>query len=214
MSGRLDGGSKDQPGRRGSERALPHGDGVHGISPAPGCRRGRGHREVAAAAARTNRLGVRVGHPQLVTKDHGYGGSDPGFGVVYVINGVVEGAEVPGKSVEEQKPEKPFDRQLQRGLRKALKDLPPVKFVKGRSSVLPGKPPSFGRYCSMQPASCRVINNGVLLTLGPIQGDTGRVEVGNSLWINLLHGRWGTYVLKRQGGGWEVTGTTGPEAVS
>jgi len=150
---------------------------------------------------------------QLVTKDHGYGGADPGFRGVYVINGVVEGAEDPGSFVE-PKPEKPFARQVKRGLRKALDDVPPIKFVNDLSSVLPGKPQSFGRYCSTHPASCRVINNGVLLTLGPIQGDTGRVEVGNSLWINLQAGRWGTYVLERRRGGWEVTGTTGPEVVS
>jgi hypothetical protein len=151
---------------------------------------------------------------QLVTKDHGYGGADPGFGVVYVIDGIVEGAQNPGRPVGEPKPEKPFGHRAKKGLRKALADLPPIKFVDDVNSVLPGEPPSFSRYCSTRPASCRVINNGVLVTLGPIGGDRARVEVGNNLWINLLAGRWGTYVLERRGGSWEVTGTTGPEVIS
>lgn len=151
---------------------------------------------------------------QLVTKDHGYGGADPGFGVVYVIDGIVEGAEDSGRPVGEPKPEKQFGRRVKEGLRKALAGLPPIKFVNDLNSVLPGKPPSFSRYCSMDPASCRVTNDGVLLTLGPIRGGATRVEVGSSLWIDLLAGRWGTYVVERQGEGWAVVGTTGAIAIS
>jgi hypothetical protein len=52
------------------------------------------------------------------------------------------------------------------------------------------------------------------LSLGPIDGTGNRVEVANSLWINGLAGQWLTYVVEWRGGTWEVTGTTGPMAIS
>jgi hypothetical protein len=55
---------------------------------------------------------------------------------------------------------------------------------------------------------------GVLLSLGPIEGNATKVEVGNSLWINGLAGQWLTYVLETRGDTWRVTGTAGPMAIS
>jgi len=139
---------------------------------------------------------------QLVTIDHTFGQADPGFGVVYVINGPVERADDPSRPIGEVKAHRPFGSRVVKGLRAALDDLPDVTFVEDRSAVVAGEAPG------------HVINDGVLLTLGPIRGGATRVEVGNSLWISGLAGQWLTYVLERKSGTWEVAGTTGPVAIS
>jgi hypothetical protein len=139
---------------------------------------------------------------RIVTKDHTFGGGHPRFRVIYVIDGPVKHAEDTSQPVDEQRPEAPFDPEVKQGLRKKLADLPPLKFVQERSSVVAGKEPG------------HVINRGVLVTLGPISGGRTKAVVGNNLWISGLAGQWLTYVLELQGNDWEVTGTTGPVAIS
>jgi hypothetical protein len=52
------------------------------------------------------------------------------------------------------------------------------------------------------------------MTLGDPVGDAGRVEVALSGFVACLGATWLTYVVVRDGGGWRVTGTTGPIAVA
>lgn len=143
---------------------------------------------------------------QLVTKDHTFGGGDPGFKIVYVMDGVVAGAGKIDGNVDESDPGQPFGDDAKAGLRTTLGDLPPVEFVSERSSVVVGT--NSGK------APGHVKNEGVLISLGPIEGSGTKAEVGNSLWINGLAGQWQTYVLEARDGAWKVTGTTGPVAIS
>jgi len=140
---------------------------------------------------------------QLVTKDHTFGGGDPGFKVVYVLDGVVVDAADPSKPPREHDPKEPFSHDLKDGVRflSTLAELPPVEFVAERDSVVAGT------HSGSSPG--HVKNGGVLISLGPIKGDANRVEVANSLWINGLAGQWLTYVVERGDGGWAVTGISG-----
>lgn len=135
---------------------------------------------------------------ELVARDHAFGVSDTG--VVYVLDGSVEGAGDPMRSATGHP--RRFPPALKRRLRKALGDLPAMRFVEDRASVIVGDPPG------------HVIDNGVLLTLGPIKGVPTRFEVASSLWVNGLAGQWQTYVVVPAGRGWKVGGTTGPIAIS
>lgn len=92
---------------------------------------------------------------QLVTKDHTFGGADPGSKAVYVIDGPVKGAGDSFTTVDKLTSEAPFGPDVKEGLRTALADLPPLTFVEERESVI---------------TAGHVINRGVLLTLGPILG--------------------------------------------
>lgn len=143
---------------------------------------------------------------QLVTKDHTFGGADPGFKIVYVMDGVVAGAGKIDGNVEESDPAHPFGDDVKAGLRTTLGDLPPIEFVSERSSAVAGT--NSGK------APGHVKNEGVLISLGPIEGSGTKVEVGNSLWISGLAGQWQTYVLEARDGSWKVAGTTGPVAIS
>jgi hypothetical protein len=143
---------------------------------------------------------------QLVTKDHTFGGADPGFKVVYVVDGVVEGVGGVDAHVGQSDPAQPFSDDVKAGLLRALQDVPPIMFVSERAAVIVGKN-------STDPIG-HVKNKGVLISLGPIEGTGTRVEVGNSLWISGLAGLWQTYVLRARDGAWKVSGTTGPVAIS
>jgi hypothetical protein len=143
---------------------------------------------------------------QLVMKDHTFGSADPGFEVVFVLDGAVEGAEDSMKTTDEYVPDERFGDDIKARLKEKLADLPPIVFVTERSSVIErergGSAPGY------------VVDDGVLLTLGPIVGDERRVEVGSNLWIDGLAGFWATYVVEQRGADWKVTGTTGTVAIS
>jgi hypothetical protein len=143
---------------------------------------------------------------QLVTKDHTFGSVDPGFEVIFVLDGAVEGAEDSMKTTDEYVPNERFGDDVKAPLKEKLADLPPIVFVKERSSVIEGEKGGS--------APGHVIDDGVLLTLGPIAGDERRVEVGSNLWIDGLAGFWATFVLEIRGAEWVVTGTTGTVAIS
>jgi hypothetical protein len=87
-----------------------------------------------------------------------------------------------------------------------LGDLPPVEFVAARDDAV------IGTSSGKRPGEVR--HGGAIVTLGPIEGQGNRVEVGNSLWVNGLSGRWQTYVVVQHDTVWKVTGTTGPLAIS
>ncbi len=139
---------------------------------------------------------------QLVTKDHTFGGADPGFKVVYVLDGVVADAADPSKPPNAQEPKEPFSHDVKDGVRflSTLADLPPVEFVPERASAVAGASAS---------SPGQVKNGGVLISLGPIQPNGKSVEVETSLWINGLAGQWVTYVVEQRDGGWSVTGISG-----
>jgi hypothetical protein len=71
---------------------------------------------------------------RVVTVDHTFGGGDPGFGVIYVLDRATPRAAegiVPG--AEEGTPIPP---EVQREIRAALSDLPPIRFVPRREEVV------------------------------------------------------------------------------
>jgi hypothetical protein len=126
--------------------------------------------------------------------------------VIYVLDGAVPGAEDVNRSLDSLKPSKPFPREVKEGIGKELSGLPRLAFVPDRSTGI------VGVQGGTTPG--RVVNGGVLLTLGPIANGATRTRVGANLWINGLAGQWLTYVLKPFEGRWQVTGTTGPTAIS
>lgn len=145
---------------------------------------------------------------QLVTKDHTFGRRDPGFKVVYVLDGVVEHAEDPLAPARKRDPAKPFTDELKSELRSLTDpaDLPRLEFVAERDSVIEGA------RSGTRPG--HVQDRGVLISLGPIDGGDRRAKVGSALWINGLAGLWLTYVLEHRHGSWVVTGTTGSLTIS
>jgi hypothetical protein len=136
---------------------------------------------------------------RLVTKDHTFGQGESPFGHVYVVDGVVPKAGRVNQSFTAE-PEEPFSDDLKRGIREELLDLPPIVFVPDRESALGG--------------AGSVLNDGVIITLGPIQPSGNRVKVENNLWCGGLCGQWLTYVVERQDDRWRITGTVGPYAIS
>jgi hypothetical protein len=56
---------------------------------------------------------------------------------------------------------------------------------------------------------------GILVTLGPLQGDDNEVTVAINGFVACLGATWLTYVVRNEpGSGWRVTGTTGPAAIA
>ncbi len=141
---------------------------------------------------------------RLVTKDHTFGGQDPGFRVVFILDGAVAGVANLNAGGA-RNPKRPFSEALKRKIKNELSDLPPLRFVRTRDVAIRGE-------SSSSPG--HVVPGGVLISLGPIVGGPSKVRVGNSLWLSGLAGQWLTYVLARRGGGWRVKGTTGPMAIS
>jgi len=140
---------------------------------------------------------------RLVTRDHTFGGADPGFEVVYVIDGPATHA---GDPIGPAPPAAPFDSAVKDAMQRALADLPPIEFVRRRASVIVGT--NGGK------AAGSVKGRGVVLTLGPIRGGEAKVRVAASLWLSPLGGQWLTYVVRLRGERWTVTGTTGPIVIS
>lgn len=97
----------------------------------------------------------------------------------------------------------PLTAEEQAALLEALADLPPLEFV--------SEP---GRIQERIFAASGEAAGAALIRFGPIVGDGDRVEVEASAFCGALCGHWMTLVLERSGGEWEVTGTTGPVAVS
>lgn len=139
---------------------------------------------------------------RLATKDHTFGGGDPGFHIVFVVDGAVPGVVNPD-GTGTRNPKRPFSEELKR--KSELSDLPPLRFVHTRGAAIRGE-------SSSSPG--QVISGGILITLGPIVGGPSRVQVGNSLWLSGLAGQWLTYVVTRRTGEWRIKGTTGPTAIS
>jgi len=142
---------------------------------------------------------------QLVMKNNTFGSAPTSFKVVYVLDRPIESAADPEAQVSGGSSQEAFSESLKAAVRTRLTDLPPV-VVRTRSSVV------VGEKAHSSPGHVRA--GGVLITLGPIRGDEGKVRVANSWWMNGLAAQWLTYVLDRQGAGWKVTGISGPIAIS
>ena len=97
----------------------------------------------------------------------------------------------------------PIPAATQRAVAGALADVGPVTFVADRESVL-----------VMRDGCAAVKDGGILVTLGPVDGDGDRVEVGVYGFVACLGATWLTYVVRHTAGGWQVTGTTGTMGIS
>jgi hypothetical protein len=82
-----------------------------------------------------------------------------------------------------------------------LADLPDVRFV--------ARPERIQRRIFRGPLS-----GAGLLSVGVIEGNDERVEVGGRSYCGGLCAHWMTFVVRNASGGWHVTGTTGPIAIS
>jgi hypothetical protein len=143
---------------------------------------------------------------RLVTRDHTFGQTEPPFKVIYVLDGAVQGAADPQKTLDEPDRAQRFASEIKDGLAEELEDLPGLTFVGRRSAVIEEAGDAVG--------PGRVMNGGVLLTLGPIVATGTNAEVEANLWLNGLVGQWLTYVVRKRDGTWQVTGTTGPVSIS
>ena len=96
---------------------------------------------------------------------------------------------------------RPFSADMKSRIEQALADVAPIRWERER-------PASRSNICA-QPAA-----ESPYITVGPIVSKDGHFEVGINMWRGCLDARWLTYRLDRDGTGWKVTGTVGPEAVS
>ena len=137
---------------------------------------------------------------RLVTEDHTFGDEESPFDRIFVDVRIGGGAGDPDASP----PTGPrLSAEDQAAILRELADLPPVGFVENPDSVIVDK-----NGCA------QVKGNGVLITLGPISGDSERATVPNDMFFACLGGQWLTYVLHNEDGHWRVTGTEGGIAIS
>lgn len=123
-----------------------------------------------------------------------------GFQVIFVLDHAVEGAGTPD---DEPGARTPVSQEVQIRIQEELALLPPIRFIRDRDEVI-GTPED----------ESQVKDGGILLTLGPVPAGDDRVEVEASSYLAGKAATWQTWVLERRGLRWEVTGTTGPVAVS
>jgi hypothetical protein len=147
-------------------------------------------------AAEEDRIAIYAAVIHHMTAEEG---QESGFSVIYVLDRVVANADDP----DDPGAGTSFPDEDRAALRRALTDLASVEFVSSREEVT--GPQSEGN---------RVQSNGIFLTLGPIHGEEDRVLVPASSYLANLAGTWQTWVVERQDGGWKVTGTEGPVAIS
>lgn len=136
---------------------------------------------------------------QLVTTEDSTFGPNPRFPVIYLLERARRDAadpEAPGGD------EAPLSNDVKSHLLDALSDLP-IEFISDQDTVI--KPVEEGG---------GVKDEGVVVTVGFIPEGQEQVEVQASLYAGNLAATWLTYVVKRSSQGWQVTGTTGPVAIS
>jgi hypothetical protein len=140
---------------------------------------------------------------QLVTVDHTFGEEGPGLEVIYVLDRPVDTAGSPDRGTTPEREGEPFSADLRTRLRAALSDLPPIEFVSDRREVV------------VEKDGFPMVKGGDgLVTLGFLPESGERAEVPASLYFTGLAGIWLTYVVESSGGEWQITGTTGPVAIS
>lgn len=137
---------------------------------------------------------------QLVTVDHTFGDGPSPFKHVWVVDAPVDGVGAFG--ARPTKRGTPFDAELRAGLTERLADLKPVDFVSDADEV---------RQMGRDP---EVKDNGVIVTVGPIEEHGKKIHVAHEIWCGGLCAEWFTYVLEKRGDAWVITGDTGPRAIS
>ncbi|MBB5867581.1 hypothetical protein F4553_000960 [Allocatelliglobosispora scoriae] len=121
---------------------------------------------------------------------------------VYVLDRAVPGAADP---VAPKTGGEPIAESTQREVVAALADLHVIRFIADRATVIVKKD------------GCeQVKDGGILVNLGPVDGDDNDVTVGVYGYVACLGATWLTYTVHNDSGagGWRVTGTTGPMAIS
>ena len=123
------------------------------------------------------------------------------FKTVYVLDRAYRDAADPGGKHHRGTP---ITAQTRRQVTAALAGMAHVVFITSRDSVI-----------ETRDGCGQVKNGGILITLGPPDGDGHRVQVAVNGFVACLGATWLTYVLQNQpGSGWRVTGTTGSMAIS
>ena len=123
------------------------------------------------------------------------------FKTVYVLDRASRDAAVPAGKHDRGTP---ITAQTRRQVTAALAGMAHVVFITSRDSVI-----------ETRDGCGHVKNGGILITLGPPDGDGHRVQVAVNGFVACLGATWLTYVLQNQpGSGWRVTGTTGSMAIS
>ena len=102
-----------------------------------------------------------------------------------------KGAGYPRASLRRDRPVEPFGAELESALLERLNDLPPVRFIPRRSSVL------------TEVGDVR--KNGVLVTVGPIDRDQQRARLDGNQWVGGKGAVWIKYVVRERPSGWTVT---------
>jgi hypothetical protein len=134
----------------------------------------------------------------LTSGDHSFG--DHRFPQVFVLDHTVAGTGAPGHGASGAGPILPA---VRRAIGHALTDVGPVTFVNSRDAVIE------------EPHGCaRVRDDGILVTLGPVDGNGDRVQVGVNGFVACLGANSLTYLVERTSRGWAVSGITaqGPVA--
>jgi hypothetical protein len=134
----------------------------------------------------------------LTSGDAGYG--DTRFPPIFALDHTAAGAggtghHLPGGG--------PIPRVVQRAITQALTDVGPLSFVGSRDAVI------------QDPHGCaHVRGDGILITLGPIDGGGDQVQVGLNGFRACLGANSLTYLVERTGRGWSVSRITarGPVA--
>jgi hypothetical protein len=125
--------------------------------------------------------------------------ADYRFAQNFVIDHAVAGAGASGPGTSGDEPIPPAAR---RAITHALTDVGPLTFVASGDEVI-------------EPHSCaNVRGDGILITLGPVEGTGDRVQVGVNGHMSCLGGNSLTYEVHQTSSGWRVSGITamGPVA--
>ncbi|WP_327001232.1 hypothetical protein OHA72_39740 [Dactylosporangium sp. NBC_01737] len=159
-----------------------------------------GHPVAAPADARDVEVYVQVLRRYLGTPNEN-SFPERTFRKVFVLDRTVPGI---GDPQPHQAPRDAIPGDTQQRIAGALADLGPVSFVADRDSVIETE------------GGCGVVKDeGILITLGPVDGRGDRVEVGINGYVACLGATWLTYIVEHTAGtGWRVTGTTGSMTIS
>jgi hypothetical protein len=134
----------------------------------------------------------------LTSGDHSFG--DHRFPEVFVLDHTVAGAGAAGHEVPGGGPIPPAAR---RAITHRLTDVGPLTFVASADTVI------------VEPDGCaHVRDDGILVTLGPVEGTGDRVQVGVNGFVACLGANSLTYTVQQASGDWMVGGITalGPVA--
>jgi hypothetical protein len=134
----------------------------------------------------------------LTSGDAGYG--DTRFPHIFALDHTAAGAGGTGQHVAGGGP---IPRAVQRSIIQALTDVGPLSFVGSGDAVI------------QDPRGCaHVRGDGILITLGPVDGGGDQVQVGLNGFRACLGANSLTYLVERTGRGWVVSGITalGPVA--